>query len=115
MTELSKLFIKNIPDGFADDKLTELLKKQFENLILKIRFYKHEHKFKNKLNKVSYIIIKNSPETKEKLFEFFSTFELVDQRGIKHKLKLVEALVPYEVNSVNVTDKVNNSISNSIN
>lgn len=112
MSEQTKLIIRNIPDGFPDDKFVEILRKQFENSVNKINIYKHVHKFKNKLNKICFLIV-NSEETKQKVYDFFANFELIDQRGLKHKLKVVSTLLPFQ----NVTpplDKINNSITQCI-
>jgi hypothetical protein len=113
MTELSKLFIKNIPDGFSDEKFLEILKKQFETTgISGIHLYKHQHKYKNKLNKVCFLTV-SSNDARQKVFEFFQTFELIDQRGLKHKLKVANTLLPSE--SVKVPeDKIENTIGNRI-
>jgi len=109
MSEECKLFIRNIPDGFPEDKFYEILKKQFENSIENMNMYKHIHKFKNKLNKVCYFTVR-SEETKQKVFDFFANFELIDQRGLKHKLKVITSLIPFQ-SSTNFEDKISNSFS----
>lgn len=112
MTDNLKLYIKNIPDGFPDDKFLEILKKQFETSLTNLTLYKHSHKFKNKLNKICFLKVP-SPEVKKKVCEFFSTFELIDQRGIKHKLKVVDSLLPSQSYPSSI-DKLENTISNRI-
>jgi len=111
MNESSKIYIKNIPDNFPDDKFLEILKKNFETAIFNINIYKHCHKFKSKLNKVCYFYVK-SPETKQKVFDFITTFDMIDQRGVKYKLKAVDPLFSSVIQKK--TDPINNTIANSM-
>lgn len=112
MSDECKLFVRNIPDAFPEDKFNEILKKQFENSVSNVNMYKHVHKFKNKLNKVCYFSVK-SEETRQKVFDFFANFELIDQRGLKHKLKVITSLFPLN-NTTDIEDKLNNTYNQRI-
>ena len=106
----SKLFIKNIPNNIQDDKFLEILNKNFENLISSATIYKHQHKFNPKNSKICFFTI-NSMEAKIKIYEFFSTFDMIDHRGLKHKLKIVDSI--YMKPNMKMEDPVNNTISKS--
>ena len=106
----SKLFIKNIPNNIQDDKFLDILKKNFENTISSATIYKHQHKFNPKNSKICYFTV-NSLEAKTKIYEFFSTFDMIDHRGLKHKLKIVDSI--YTKPNMKMQDPVNNTITNS--
>lgn len=111
MTENLKVFIKQIPDNFPSDKFIEILKKQFENSVSNVNIYKHQHKYKNRLNKVCFLTV-DSMETKQRVFEFFSSFDIIDHRGLKHKLKAVDSMYcSSHVKKKN--DPLNSTIGNS--
>ena len=80
----SRLVIKNIPESLSDNKLIEILKKNFEGHIKNdILICKLVKKYSmKKRNKMCYITIDNL-ETRNKVYDFFSSFELVDPRGFK--------------------------------
>ena len=108
---LIKIYVKNIPDNIPDDKFLDVLKKTFENSISGINIYKHQHKFKQKINKLCHFFVP-SQEVKEKVYEFFSTFDMIDQRGMKHKLKVCDSIYN-PVRSRARPDPLNNTISES--
>ena len=105
----SRLVIKNIPDNLSDTKLIEIIKKNFEDHVKKdILICKLEKKYSMKgRNKICYITVDNL-ETRNKVYEFFSTFELVDPRGIKQKLSVNDAI--YQSRTKSIDDPICNTI-----
>ena len=105
----SRLVIKNIPESLSDTKIIEILKKNFEEQIKNdILIYKQEKKYSmKKRNKICYITV-NNLEIRNKVYEFFSTFELVDPRGIKQKLTVNDAI--YQSRQKGIDDPINNTI-----
>ena len=108
---MSKIYVKNIPDNIPDEKFLEVLKKTFENSISGINIYKHHHKFKQKINKLCYFYV--NAQTKEKVYEFFSSFDMIDQRGMKHKLKVCDSLYNPPKSKIK-PDNINNTNSESM-
>ena len=104
-----KLFIKNIPDNNPDEKFLELLKKNFENMS-NILIYKTAHKFTSKNNKLCSLTV-NSQETRQKICEFFANFDMIDNKGLKNRLKVND--VVYQKSVKSVIDPINNTIGNS--
>ena len=60
-----------------------------------------------KRNKICYITVDNL-ETRNKVYEFFSSFELVDPRGFKQKLTINDAI--YQFRQKGIDDPLNNTI-----
>ena len=105
----SRLVIKNIPESLSDNKLIEILKKNFEGHIKNdILICKLVKKYSmKKRNKICYITVDNL-ETRNKVYEFFSSFELVDPRGFKQKLTINDAI--YQFRQKGIDDPLNNTI-----
>ena len=105
----SRLVIKNIPESLSDNKLIEILKKNFERHIKNdILICKLVKKYSmKKRNKICYITVDNL-ETRNKVYEFFSSFELVDPRGFKQKLTINDAI--YQFRQKGIDDPLNNTI-----
>ena len=105
----SRLVIKNIPDNLSDTKLIEIIKKNFEEHVKNdILICKLEKKYSMKgRNKICFITVDNL-ETRNKVYEFFSTFELVDPRGIKQKLAVNDAI--YQSRTKPIDDPICNTI-----
>ena len=105
----SRLVIKNIPDNLSDTKLIEIIKKNFEEHVKNdILICKLEKKYSMKgRNKICFITVDNL-KTRNDIFEFFSTFELVDPRGIKQKLTVNDAI--YQSRTKPIDDPICNTI-----
>ena len=105
----SRLVIKNIPHNLSDTKLIEIIKKNFEDHVKNdILICKLEKKYSMKgRNKLCYITVDNL-ETRNKVYEFFSTFELIDPRGIKQKLTVNDAI--YQSKTKPIDDPICNTI-----
>ena len=104
-----KLVIKNIPENFSDNQLQELLNKNFENKIRDIHIIKTVHKY-TKNNKIFFITIE-SFDTRKQILDFFSTFELVDPKGLKTKLAILDCL--YQTKLKENNDINDNTINDS--
>ncbi len=107
----SRLVIKNIPENFSDDQLTELIKKNFENRTKDINILKLEHKY-SKNNKLCYLTTDNL-DTRREVIQFFNGFELIDPKGFKQKLTIIDCL--YQNKAKNQKDKIENTIDQSNN
>lgn len=69
----------------------EILNKNFEDKIKDISIEKLEHKYNLKNNKLCFLTVENF-ELRKKVISFFSTFEMVDPRGFKQKLSVMDCL-----------------------
>jgi hypothetical protein len=107
----SRLILKNIPENFSDDQLLDILKKNFENKLSEINIMKLEHKYNTKNNKICLVTCANL-ETRKNVVSFFQSFELVDPKGFKQKLSVIDSL--YQNPTIKKEDKISNSISNCI-
>jgi hypothetical protein len=105
-----RLVIKNIPENFSNEQMTDLLNKNFENKISNILIIKLDHKFNLKNNKICYLTAENL-EVRKAVTSFFSTFELVDPKGFKQKLSVVDCL--YQTKTKEVKDPLENTIDTS--
>ena len=105
-----KLVIKNIPENFSDNQLQELLIKNFENKVKDINIIKTVHKY-SKNNKICFITIE-SFDTRKQILDFFSSFELVDPKGLKTKLLILDCL--YQTKIKENKDINENTINESI-
>jgi hypothetical protein len=106
-----RLVIKNIPENLSDEQLLDILSKNFEeNKIRDINIIKLEHKYKMKNNKICYVTVENL-EMRKQLFNFFSGFELVDPKGFKQKLAVVDCL--YQNKGKSMKDPIENSLEKS--
>jgi RNA recognition motif-containing protein len=105
----SRLVIKNIPENFSDDQLIELIKKNFEIRIKNITIIKLEHKY-SKNNKLCYLTTDNL-DTRREIIQFFNGFELIDPKGFKQKLSIVDCL--YQNILKTQKDKILNTIDQS--
>ena len=106
----SKLVIKNIPNSLSDNKIKDILKKNFEEHIKDdILIVKLEKKYSmKKRNKICFMTVDNL-KTRNEVFDFFSTFELVDPKGIKQKLIVNDCL--YQSKPKSEIDPIENSIN----
>lgn len=102
----SRLVIKNIPEKFPDDQLTELIKKNFENRIKDINILKLDHKY-SKNNKLCFLTTDNL-DTRRDAIQFFNGFELIDPKGFKQKLTIIDCL--NQNKQKNQKDKIENTI-----
>jgi RNA recognition motif-containing protein len=105
-----RLVISNIPKNFSESQLTDLLNKNFANSLSEINIIKLGHKY-NKNNKVCFISAK-SFEIRKNVMEFFATFELVDSKGYKTKLSVLDCL--QQVRGFQDIDPVEKTIDNGI-
>ena len=105
----SRLVIKNIPHSLSDNQIKDILKKNFEEHIKDdILICKLEKKYSlKKRNKICFITVDNL-KTRNDIFEFFSTFELIDPKGIKQKLAVNDCLYQSKVKPEN--DPIGNTI-----
>jgi hypothetical protein len=108
---LSRLVIKNIPENFSNEQLNELITKNFENKIKDVNIVKLEHKYHSKNNKICFLTAENL-ETRKQIFSFFSGFEMVDPKGFKQKLTVVDCL--YQNPNQNKVKVVKDVIENTI-
>ena len=105
----SRLVIKNIPHSLSDNQIKDILKKNFENRIKDdILICKLEKKYSlKKRNKICFITVDNL-KTRNEVYEFFSTFELIDPKGIKQKLTVNDCLYQSKIKAEN--DPIENTI-----
>ena len=105
----SRLVIKNIPHSLSDNQIKDILKKNFEDRIKDdILICKLEKKYSlKKRNKICFITVDNL-KTRNDIFEFFSTFELIDPKGIKQKLTVNDCLYQSKIKAEN--DPIENTI-----
>lgn len=110
-TNLSiRLLIKSIPETFSNDQLNDILNKNFANKIHDINITKSVHKYASKNNKICYLTI-DSLEVRKEIIDFFTGFELVDPKGYKQRLTILDCL--YQTKFKPIKDSVENTISNS--
>ena len=105
----SRLVIKNIPHSLSDNQIKDILKKNFEDRIKDdILICKLEKKYSlKKRNKICFITVDNL-KTRNEVYEFFSTFELIDPKGIKQKLTVNDCLYQSKIKAEN--DPIENTI-----
>ena len=94
----SRLVLKNIPCSLSDNQILEIFKKNFdENIGETALIFKLEKKYATKnRNKICFFTA-NNLETRAKIFDFFSTFDLVDPNGIKQKLTVNDCLLQNKI------------------
>lgn len=108
-----RLIIKNIPSNLSNENFLEILQKNFsdeiekETLIVKL----DKRYSMKKRSKVCFITVKNLM-TRQKVYDFFSTFELIDPKGIKQKLTVNDCIVQgnFEAKNLAKSDPVINTI-----
>jgi hypothetical protein len=105
-----RLEIKNIPENLSNEQLTDILNKNFENKLKDISIIKLEHKYNLKNNKICFLTVDNF-ELRKKLINFFSTIEIVDPKGFKQKLIVVDCL--FQNKGKSNKDSVEGSINQS--
>jgi hypothetical protein len=105
-----RLVISNIPKNFSDNQLIDLLNKNFANSLNDIFIIKLGHKY-SKNNKICFVST-TSFDVRKNLMEFFATFELVDPKGYKTKLTVLDCI--QQVKGPHVNDPVENTIDTSI-
>lgn len=103
-----RLVIKNIPKTLPDSHVKDILSKNFGSNIFDVVISKSLHKSKN--NKICYVSV-DSIERRKEIINFFSTFELVDPKGFKQKLNVVDCL--YQEDYTNKLDPIENTIDQS--
>jgi hypothetical protein len=88
------------------------MNKKFENQIFDVSIVNLSHKYDQKSQKVCLLTVK-SFETRINLYEFFLDYEVIDQKGIKQKLNIVDALYQKTLTSQkdNIVDPIDNTIS----
>jgi hypothetical protein len=106
----SRLAIKNIPENFSNQQILDLLTKNFENMLKNIDIIKLEHKYNLKNNKICFLTAENL-DIRKKVIDFFSVFELVDPKGFKQKLIVVDCL--YQNKFKSNKDSIENTIDKS--
>jgi hypothetical protein len=104
-----RLVITNIPKNFSDNQLKDLLDKNFPSQIGDLNIINLGHKY-TKNNKVCFLSAKIF-EIRKSMMDFFATFELIDQKGFKTKLNVLDCL--QQGKAGNLTDPVENSIDKS--
>ena len=91
-----RLVIKNIPVFLSDDDIKDIFKKKFDGkdevkddmIVIKL-----EKKYSMKSrNKICLLTVDNF-ETRQKIIDFISKFELIDPKGIKQKLTVNDCLL----------------------
>lgn len=104
-----RLVIKNIPESLSDEQIFDIFKKNFADHIKNnTLIVKLEKKYSlKKRNKICFCTVDNL-ETRQKVYDFFSTFELVDPKGIKQKLTVNDCLLQNKINGTK--DEIENSI-----
>ncbi len=108
-----RLVIKNIPENFSDSQLTEIFNKNFETddgvlHVSDITFNKLEHRYTAKNNKLCFITVDNF-DMRKRLISFFSGFDIVDPKGFKQKLTVVDCL--YHTKGKSTKDTIENTLS----
>lgn len=109
---LFHLIIKNIPEKFSDSQLKEILKKNFESDVLSVKILKLAHKYSLNNNKVCLIALKDI-NLRQKFYEFFEQFDLIDPKGIKHKLIINDCINQAEMKISSDDDIIENTIEGS--
>ena len=107
-----KLFVRNIPDNFPGEKFLEILKKQIDGSFSNFNIYKFKHRFFLKVNKICFFTVSNQ-EIRNKIYDFFQNFELIDPKGIKHKLKVEDSIYKRSNNKIS-QDSLTNTMKMSI-
>lgn len=108
-----KLIIKNIPSNLSDAQIEDIFKKNFANEIEgECLIVKLDKKYTLKRrSKVCFVTAKTF-QIRDKIYEFFSTFELIDPNGIKQKLSVNDCIVQENLYVNNSKDPIENSIEN---
>ncbi len=107
-----RLTLKNIPENFSNEQLLDLLNKKFEDKLKDIVITNLEHKYNSKNNKICFVTAENFEERK-KVFSFFTTFEMVDPRGFKQKITVVDCLFQNQVKEKSLKDTIEGTIGQS--
>lgn len=113
MNDPIRLVIKNIPGFITDKQFFEILQKNLYKIVheptLVNASYQPDAKSKAKICLVTVF----DPESRLKVYEFFVDFELIDQKGLKHKLTIVDCL-NQRFSKQKSEDVLNGTIMNSI-
>lgn len=104
-----RLVLKNIPENLSDEAIKEILNKNFEGKFKDLRICNLEHKYYSKNNKICFVTIDNL-ETRQKFISFFRKFDIVDPRGLKQKIIVVDAL--FQNKSKDIEDTITSSFEN---
>ena len=108
----SRLVIKNIPGELSDEKIKEIFTKNFSEDEIKpdmiVINLQKKYSLKGR-NKICFITVNNF-ETRQKLIQFISEFELVSQKGVKQKLTVNDCL--FQRNYKIEKDPVNDTLEN---
>jgi hypothetical protein len=107
-----RLTLKNIPENFSNEQLLDLLDKKFESKLKDIIITNLEHKYNSKNNKICFVTADNL-EMRKKVFNFFATFEMIDPRGFKQKINIVDCLYQNPPKDNINKDSIEGSIENS--
>lgn len=92
MSESVRMILKNIPGNISENQLFEILSKNLENLIYDISIINTTHQADSRFKtKISLFTVK-SLEARLKVYEFFHDFEIIDPRGYKHKMIVIDSL-----------------------
>ena len=106
-----RLILKNIPCNLSNEKLEEIFSKNFseeiENETLIVNLDK-KYSMK-KRSKICFVTTKNF-SIRNKIYEFFSSFELVDPNGIKQKLTVNDCIIQENGKIKDVVDPIQNTI-----
>ena len=93
-----RLVIKNIPENLSSAHLYDIFEKNFaENIKDKSLVIKLEKKYSLKKRNKIFFVTANNLQTRDKIYEFFSTFELIDPKGIKQKLVVNDCLMQSKI------------------
>ena len=106
----SRIVLKNLPENLSDEVLRDILNKNFEGKFRDLTFCNLEHKYYARNNKLCFVTIKDF-ETRQKFISFFSKFEIVDPRGMKQKIFVLDAL--HQNKAKEMDDNVKNSLETS--
>lgn len=107
-----RLTLKNIPENFSNEQLLDLLDKKFESKLKDIIITNLEHKYNSKNNKICFVTAENI-EMRKKVFNFFASFEMIDPRGFKQKINIVDCLYQNPPKDNIIKDSIEGTIENS--
>jgi hypothetical protein len=107
-----RLTLKNIPENFSNEQLLDLLDRKFESKLKDVIITNLEHKYNSKNNKICFVTAENL-EMRKKVINFFATFEMVDPRGFKQKINIVDCLFQNQSKDNFIKDSIEGTIQNS--
>jgi hypothetical protein len=108
--EQLRLVVKNIPENLSDNQINDLFNKNFEGKFKDLNICCSVHKY-SKNSKFCFLTV-DSFDVRKKVMDFFSTFEIIDPKGIKIKLIVLDCL--YQNRIKENKDNMINSIGDSI-